>query len=293
MEGVPPDRVRVAPRRAQADEWALVLASQGIESRVRAAGHGFALEVAPGEGERATRVLTVYEAENPATRHEAAALWKGDIQAGIAVPALLLAFYFVTGPRDPDVPWFERGAADAARILDGELWRTVTALTLHADLSHVAANAITGAIFLTAACHVLGPGVAVALSLAAGAGGNLVNAWLHGSHHVSVGASTAVFGAVGLLGGAGVMRRLRRGSWGRAALAPIAASLGLLAMLGASGEQVDLWAHLFGLGVGAVLGLAAIAWRPAPAAAPVQRALTAFAALAVLVCWMQAFEVRV
>jgi hypothetical protein len=43
----------------------------------------------------------------------------------------------LTGPREPGAIWFDRGSASAQQILAGEVWRTVTALTLHADLAHV------------------------------------------------------------------------------------------------------------------------------------------------------------
>jgi hypothetical protein len=42
--------------------------------------------------------------------------------------------------------------------------------------------------------------------------GNLLVALAYGSHHNSVGASTATFGALGLLGGLQVVRWLRGGS---------------------------------------------------------------------------------
>ena len=52
---------------------------------------------------------------------------------------------------------------------------------------------------MTAVCWHLGPGVGLWLLLLAGAGGNAVTAAVHGSDHVSVGASTAIFGAIGIL----------------------------------------------------------------------------------------------
>jgi len=41
----------------------------------------------------------------------------------------------------------------------------------------------------------------------------------------------------------------------RRAWLPVAAALALLGMLGTGGERVDIWAHLFGLLVGGVLGI--------------------------------------
>ena len=53
----------------------------------------------------------------------------------------MLAIHVWTGPQSAGSNWFERGSADAAAILRGEWWRTVTALTLHGDALKIALNA--------------------------------------------------------------------------------------------------------------------------------------------------------
>ena len=73
---------------------------------------------------------------------------------------------------------------------------------------------------------------------------------------MAVGASTAVFGAVGLLAGRGVAQRLRRGELGLRIWVPLAAGLALIAMLG-TGERSDIWAHGFGFLAGSFLGVPA------------------------------------
>ena len=181
--------------------------------------------------------------------------------------------------------WFERGSADAERILVGEIWRTVTALTLHADAGHLLANALFGALFLGAVCSALGAGVGCALVLLSGAGGNLLNALLQGSHHVSVGASTAVFASVGLLSGLSVARRRQRRWPGRPWWVPIGAGLALLAMLGTTGDRVDLWAHLFGLLVGGVLGVPVGFALARPPTAVVQWLFGSAALMVLVYCW--------
>jgi membrane associated rhomboid family serine protease len=249
--------LRVTRQHERAEEWALVLAAVGLSSRVRAGPEGFALEVAAETAERAAAVLSAYERENRerALAREPEPIAEGSWFAGVAVSALLLAFFLVTGPRDPALIWFERGSADAERILLGEPWRTLTALTLHADLGHALANALFGALFVGAVCSALGAGFGCALVSLAGVGGNLLNAYFQGSDHVSVGASTAVFGAVGLLSGMGVARWRRQQVSRRHAWLPIGAGLAILAMLGTAGTRVDLWAHGFGLLVGVALGI--------------------------------------
>jgi len=132
----------------------------------------------------------------------------------------------------------------------------VTALTLHADIVHAASNAAAAAIFFGMVSSMTGWGVGTALIILAGAIGNLVNAFLHGSPHAAVGASTAIFGAVGLLSGLTVARHRREPSSGRRAWLPVGAAFALLAMLGTGGVRVDIWAHLCGLVIGGIMGFA-------------------------------------
>ena len=133
-------------------------------------------------------------------------------------------------------------------------------------------------------------GLGSALVLLAGGGGNLANAVLHGSPHFSVGASTSVFAAVGVLGGLGVLRRWRKTAHRRRAWMPIAAALALLAMLGSGGERVDVWAHLFGLLLGGALGIVIGFTAPHPPALRIQW-VCGSAALALLIySWILALR---
>ncbi len=202
--------------------------------------------------------------------------------------AIVLA-YLATGPRAEGGAAFRVGAADAGRILAGEPWRTATALTLHADVAHLVANAVAGAFLATAVCRTLGGGLGAALIVAAGVAGNALNAIVRGPPHVSVGASTAVLGAVGLLSGLAFARTRRAvRSRGRAWL-PLAAGLALLGMLGAD-PRSDLGAHAFGFAAGVVLGALAgwtLGAAPGPAA---QRVLASAALAAVAAAWWLALR---
>ena len=74
----------------------------------------------------------------------------------------------------------------------------MTALTLHADVAHLVGNAIACVVLITAVAWSLGPGVGTWLVLLAGAGGNALRALAHEALRL-VGASTAIFGALGIL----------------------------------------------------------------------------------------------
>jgi membrane associated rhomboid family serine protease len=186
--------------------------------------------------------------------------------------------------------WFERGSGDVHEILNGELWRTVTAISLHADVAHALSNAIAIALFLALLSSFLGVGVGTALILLAGALANLVNAFLHAPPHVVVGASTSVFAAVGTLGALGMARRRKRRLSRRRAWLPVGASLALLGMLGTGGGRVDVWAHLLGLLVGGVLGVVIAPVSLRPARVGIQWACGAAAAAALIYCWTLALR---
>jgi membrane associated rhomboid family serine protease len=244
----------------QARQWSLVLDSRSIPCLLEARDDGLHLLVPPREYQRALNELGTYIRENehwpPAPPH-VRPLFENTL-ATISVLILLATFHNLTridlllyGRSMPD--WAVIGSAQGALILDGQWWRLVTALTLHADWAHLSSNLAIGGIFVIFLCRELGSGLAWSLILSAGALGNLVNAWAHSSGHNSVGASTAVFGAVGILAALSLVRY--RQQLQRRWPLPVAAALALLAILGTEGKNTDLGAHLFGLVYGCFLGL--------------------------------------
>jgi rhomboid protease GluP len=286
MSDVPETRLRVTTSRKLADEWALVLVAEGLSPSVWEGTQGVVVSVPPQEVEQATKALLAYESENPVAP-PVPDEWTGSAPLYVALvySVLLLDFFFITDVWNSEVRWIEVGAADAALIVQGEWWRAITALMLHADLKHVLGNVIAGAIFLHVVCRAMGPGFGSLTMLGAGAGGNLANAFFYGSLHISIGASTAVFGALGLMGGMGVVSRRRRGAQGRHIWVPIVAGLAVLAMLGTAGERVDLLGHLFGFLVGGALGIVVGIAVPRPPEGRIQWALVSTTIMLIGVCW--------
>lgn len=290
--GDAPRALRVTPWARQADEWAVVLEAAGIPHRLRPVDGGWAIVVEPDDAARAEAALADYERENREPRPDITRLPESPPRRtwlGVGVALALIAAHAVTGPRAAGSVWFERGSADAARILAGEAWRTVTALTLHADLVHVLGNALACVLLVTAVAQWIGPGAGLWLVLLSGVLGNALTALAHGAHHISVGASTSTFGAVGLLAARQLVAPAphrpgaRRRRW-----VVIVASLLILAMLGTA-EGADVLAHVFGLAAGAALGLATALAAPRPPAAATQRLLAVTAVAAVFAAWALAF----
>jgi membrane associated rhomboid family serine protease len=160
--------------------------------------------------------------------------------------------------------WMDQGSANGRAILHGEWWRTVTALTLHADGPHLAANLATGLLFAAFVIPRLGAGLAWLAIVLSGALGNALNAWgYRGEPHDSIGASTACFGALGILVGAELCARWsephRRSTW--QLILPIGAGLALLAYLGVGeeGKNIDYMAHAWGFAIGIAEGAVAVA----------------------------------
>ena len=253
--------LRLALDCDRADELALVLAAVGVPYHVARSGQGdFALIVPLHDAERAERALVAYDRDVASTPPEPPpAPVRGVGALGPVLALLILGFFIVTGPWEAprDGRWFAAGAAAARQIRAGAWWRAITAMTLHADIMHVVGNAVGSLIFVTAAARWLGSGLAAVLVLLAGTAANLLTARVESLDHLSVGASTATFAALGIIAGLQVVRRWRGGGMPRRrAWVAMGAGLALFAMLGV-GPRADVFAHLFGLGCGFVLGVGA------------------------------------
>ena len=265
-----------------------MLSAAGIPHAVARDDAGFALLAPVEQVPYARAALAAYDAESgrepPAPP---AAVTPYPWMSGVAAGLVLLWLFSVTGTPAAGSRWFERGAAEAGRLLGGEPWRAVTALTLHADLVHAAGNAVALAVLLPPIVQRFGGGVALWLLLLAGAAGNVLAAMTYAAAHSAVGASTAAFGAVGVL----VAVRLVPGEPGsrRKRWTAPAAGLVLLATMG-TGARADVVAHALGFCAGGVLGfLAGMAGRRR-ARAVAQWGAGIAAVLAVEGCWRLALS---
>jgi rhomboid protease GluP len=258
----------------------LVLEAMGIAHEVRSTSDGaWDLAVAATNARAAEAVLAVWASENAPAPETAPRAEYGRSLTGVVAACAVVGFEVFVGS-GAAATWVDAGRADAGRMLGGEWWRAATALTLHADAGHAGANAVALGLMLTAVTQRLGPALASWAALVAGIAGNVATALLAGAGHVSVGASTTVFGTLGTLSALQVPER-------RAWLT-VGSGVALLGLLGTS-ENADLLAHVLGFAVGALEGLA-MRRVPALRRSALQPAM-AVAALAPLVAaWWRALR---
>lgn len=251
----------------------------------------FVIRVDPQHADRARFELERYAEENrspvlvPRAPANVSSGWAGTAcYVGVlaAVAALQHQHAFA-------LDWLNAGKAQAGLIREGEWWRTVTALCLHADGVHLAGNLVFGAVFGLLASQRFGSGVAWFGIVLAGALGNALSAFVQLPSGSSVGASTAVFGALGLLTAHTWRTAATQGGGALVRWAPVICGLLLLSLLGTGGERTNVFAHATGFGCGALIGvLFASIDRAWLVAARHQVALGAAASAMVMVAWVLA-----
>ncbi len=240
--------------REQVDEWALLLASASIPYTVQLEENGWVIYVDSVNAERAETLFAQYTRENREWISEAEKTGSSKIIiSALIVSAALVGIYLLMRWSETGDRWYRIGGASAEHIVSGEWWRAITALFLHANLPHVLSNAAFCWLFCSAVVRLYGTGLGWFLILSAGVAGNFLTAYVYRSGHLSVGASTALFGAAGLLGvwrfsSGRKVKFLRKRAW-----VYLGAVVALMAFLGV-GERVDLVGHLSGGVAGCVFG---------------------------------------
>ncbi len=239
----------------QANTCGLVLTSSGILYSVRKGETGWHIMVSEADHENAIGAIRKYFDENQDFNLENRTIGfrYQKTFSGLWASLILLVCHIIFVVNNGDKTITRKFGSSAADILDGEFYRTATSLMLHANALHLIGNMAGIALFGTAVCSITGWGVGWFLILLAGMGGNLLNAFLFKTGHLSIGASTAVFGAIGILAGNTFFEKYQLGGRRIKAWLPIGGGLALLGFLGA-GKNTDITAHLFGFISGILIG---------------------------------------
>lgn len=250
VNDAPPVLIR-ARSEQQAMDWSLVLVSQGIACGIgRDPGSGkWQVEVPAGEHPRALETLRLFNRESRRSRWEHP-LPDSELNfhAGVLLWVLALSLVHAAGAH------LSGGTFEFAAAARGEWWRALTAVWLHADLAHLASNAMMGTLFLGLAMARYGAGIASLTGLLGGAGANLLALRFRLDHPgYGLGASGMVMAALGMMAvqALPLWRHGRRGT--RVVLAGLAGGSFLFIQLGTSLTS-DVLAHAGGFVIGIVLG---------------------------------------
>ncbi len=233
----------------------LVLTAMDIEHVVQRQWMTWRVLVDPRLANAANEQLRLYVQENQAAHSAVRAPLRFGTKLGVLVYcAVLLIGHFLQIRWSFGLDWTTAGRVDVAAIRAGEYWRTVTALTLHRDAAHLLSNLGFGAIFGALLSRQIGGGLAWLLILVTGAAGNWMNAGVQEPQHLAIGASTAVFSALGLLAAIlWLAKELSQDNWAKR-LSPVIGGLWMLAWLGTGDAQTDVVAHLTGFIAGFACG---------------------------------------
>ena len=225
----------------------LILTSQNIETRVERNNKLFDILVNHADMEKALSIVETYYKENKFFR------LKQQLQeipissfksyTAFSIMGLLWLIHALCLQYHIHEHMILKYGASALFILQGETYRAVTALLLHSDARHLAGNMAGMLIFGAPVITLSGFGVGPFMLLVAGTLGNLINAHLYKTAHLSIGASTAVMGAAGLLVAFQITQKAKPFRLNN--LMPIFAGVVLIAMF-SQGENTDVWAHVFG-----------------------------------------------
>ena len=252
QQQIPPDvRVSEGGFRQIRDE-SLVLLSQGITHRIERSEEGpFQIFVEPEKRRAAQFQIRLYHRENPPRDENPPLPLKFTLHPlwvlAIPIACTLLDF------SDISIQMHNAGIADASKILRGEWWRTITAMTLHADSRHLASNLVSGFLALSLLHYRIPLAKLVPFLAVASAIANFFVALTVQTSFRSLGFSGFVFATIGCLAVIEfrLMPRETHGMLRR--FAPLCGAASLAVFLGL-GENADILGHLYGFIAGLLCG---------------------------------------
>ena len=229
----------------------LVLLSQGIEHRLMRSEEGpFQIFIVPESEAAARQQLDLYHRENPPKEENPPIPLSFSLQP---LWVLLAPVIFTLIDFSDKMNLHGPGVSDAAKVLIGEWWRSLTAQTLHGDMRHLASNLLCGYIVMNMITFRipllrLAPFIAVATAIA-----NICVSATVQTDFRSLGFSSFVFAAIGCLAVIEfrLMPRETHGMLRR--FAPLCGAASLAVFLGL-GENADILGHAYGFVAGLFCG---------------------------------------
>ncbi len=235
----------------QVRDDSLVLLSQGIEHRLLRSEEGpFQIFIVPEFEAAARQQLDLYHRENPPKEDNPPIPLSFSLQP---LWVLLAPIVFTLIDFSDKMNLHGPGVSDAAKVMRGEWWRSLTAQTLHGDMRHLASNLLCGYIVMNMITFRipllrLAPFIAAAAAIA-----NICVSATVQTDFRSLGFSSFVFAAIGCLAVI-EFRLMPRESHGMLRrFAPLCGAASLAVFLGL-GENADILGHAYGFVAGLFCG---------------------------------------
>jgi rhomboid protease GluP len=280
--------------RQACNDRALVLTSLKIPHEILGDDIRYLLAVPAEAAEKARYEIWQFETENkPVPRPKPRLVPEyQDAVPGVAIYIVIVCLVaWLAGEGAFNRDWLSAGRVDGELIREGEWWRTLTALTLHSGLRHLAGNIGFGALFGILAGRLFGSGMTWFCVVIAGGLANTINTLLLASDHRSIGASTAVFATLGLIAGFVWRAKLMAQDRWAYRLGPIVGGIALLAYTGTGGPDTDIGAHLAGFVCGFGVGMLLTLLPAIPSSRQIQLLFGTSATAILVVAWAMAFGV--
>lgn len=284
-----------SPSPRACSERALVLTSLDIPHETVRDDGLCRLIVPAGLAEKAKFEIWQFERENlppPAKRSTPLPEFQNAVPGIVGYVVVVCLVAWLAGESAFDANWLAAGRVDGELIRQGEWWRTITALTLHSGWRHIIGNIGFGTLFGILAGRLFGSGLTWLCVVVASGLANTMNTLLLSSGHRSIGASTAVFAALGLVAGFVWRAKLMAQDRWAYRLGPIVGGIALLAYTGTGDENTDIGAHLTGFVCGFAFGMLLTLLPRVPSSRRFQLLCGAAAAGVIAVAWAVALGFR-
>ena len=242
----------------QAEDWSVVLLSQGIESMIQPGTDSgqWLLVVDPENYAPALRTLRAYITENKRPVWVQPVPWSGGLVFDWRSPVwflMLAALYYLATHGFGAIRTL--GIIDSGKIEAGQWWRFFTATMLHGDMPHLISNCTIGIVFLGLAMAQYGAGVALLASFLSGALANVASFFIYARPYRALGASGMVMAALGMLAAHSIWLWRTQRPVGPVVLRSVLGGLLLLVLVGFDPAS-DVVAHVSGFIIGGLFGAA-------------------------------------
>lgn len=175
----------------------------------------------------------------------------------IAVQIIL--FLMLNLPIFPGNLLFESLAGVNLFIREGEWWRLISPIIVHANFTHLLFNSFSLVLFGPALEKALGKLSFILVYFLSGIGANLATLLIHPPNYVHIGASGAIFGLFGVYLAVILFKKEYMPKQGKQVILPIALISVIMTFFT---PNVNITGHIFGLLSGLLIGRILLHFRP-------------------------------